>query len=56
MPTVTSPWIRRHDHVEHNLGMVNKSRKINWRLLAFTATMTIAWFVTALVLVELVGR
>lgn len=56
MPTTTAPWIRKHDHIERNLGMVNKPRKINWRLAAFTTALTIAWFVTALVLVELVGR
>ena len=59
MPTTNPPWIRRHDHPEHNLGMVHKPqppRKINWRFIAFTAALTAAWFVTALVLVELVGR
>ena len=64
MPTTTAPWIQDHNRIErktetlapHKSHKSPKSHKLNWRFIAFTAALTAAWFVTALVLVELVGR
>ena len=57
MPTTTSPWITRHNtHTSHPSHKSHQPTKPNWRFILATAVLTAAWFITALVLVELVGR